>query len=156
MPGLSAPIAETARRGTPRRYAPGMQLTITGLVDNEVSFSSEELSALPTTEGRVPGRKGRPDTVAPAFRLSTLLDRVPLGDGATHATAVSADTGYRASIPLATLRDHGLVMHTPDGPTPWRLVVPDGETLCWNVKGLVRLEVTAGPAEDDVPEVPPH
>jgi hypothetical protein len=47
-------------------------------------------------------------------------------------------------------------MHTPEGPSPWRLVVPDGETLCWNVKGLSAIELTAGKVDDSIPEVPPH
>lgn len=69
-------------------------------------------------------------------------------DGADHATVVSARDGYRASIPLTDLvrgrLDNG------------RLTIPDGRTLCWNVKDVVRIEVTVGKQVDDVPEKPPH
>ena len=67
---------------------------------------------------------------------------------ADHATVVSALDGYRASIPLDQLATGVLA----DG----RLTVPDGRTLCWNVKDVVRIEVTAGKQPDDVPENPPH
>jgi hypothetical protein len=69
-------------------------------------------------------------------------------DGADHATVVSAGDGYRASIPLADLARGSLA----DG----RLTIPDGRTLCWNVKDVVRIEVTVGHRPDDVPEQPPH
>lgn len=71
----------------------------------------------------------------------------PLAD-ADHATVVSAGDGYRASIPLTDLARGDLA----DG----RLTIPDGRTLCWNVKDVVRIEVTIGHEPDDVPENPPH
>lgn len=71
---------------------------------------------------------------------------------ATHATVVAAD-GYRASIPLSTLRAGG-VLSIEDGGL--RLRVVDGDTLCWNVKQVEKLEVSAGKLPDDVPERPGH
>lgn len=68
--------------------------------------------------------------------------------GADHATVISADDGYRASIPLDDLR-RGVL---DDG----RLTIPGGRTLCWNVKNVVRIDVTIGHCDDDVPENPPH
>ena len=137
-----------------KREAP--TLAVVGLVGEPHRFSPEELRQLPAVEARVPGRKGRPDTVGPAFRLSDVLDRVKPAPEATHATCASADGLYTASIPLGDLRERGLVMHTPDGPSPWRLVVPEGATLCWNVKGLVSLELTDREIPDSVPETPSH
>ena len=67
---------------------------------------------------------------------------------ADHGTVISAGDGYRASIPLEDLARGSLA----DG----RLTIPDGRTLCWNVKDVVRIEVTVGPEPDDVPENPPH
>lgn len=67
---------------------------------------------------------------------------------ADHATVISEGDGYRASIPLDDLARGSLV----DG----RLTIPGGRTLCWNVKDVVRIEVTVGPQPDDVPENPPH
>lgn len=131
-------------------------LVVEGLVKEPGWFAVDELKGLPTVEATVPGRKGRPDAVGAAFRLAEVLEKVEPEPAATHATCRSADGLYSASIPLADLRDNGLVMHTPDGPSPWRLVVPQGRTMCWNVKGLVSLELTAGPVGDSVPENPPH
>ena len=68
--------------------------------------------------------------------------------GADHGTVIAASDGYRASIPLAELERGSLA----DG----RLTIPDGRTLCWNVKDVVRIEVTVGPQPDDVPPNPPH
>lgn len=66
---------------------------------------------------------------------------------ADHATVHSGD-GYRASIPVHELRRGTL--------TEGRLTVPDGRTLCWNVKDVVRIELTSGKHADSVPENPPH
>lgn len=131
-------------------------LSIEGLVAEPRAFTSEELARIPTVEATVPGRKGRPDIKGAAFALRDVLDRVKPSPAATHATCISADGLYSASIPLCDLREKGLVLHTPDGPSPWRLVVPEGRTLCWNVKGLISLKLTAGPGDDAVPENPPH
>jgi hypothetical protein len=80
--------------------------------------------------------------------VADLLDRAAPGAAGDHATVVSGDDGYRASIPLMELRRGQL----DDG----RLTIPDGRTLCWNVKNVVRIEVTAGPQPDSVPANPPH
>ena len=69
-------------------------------------------------------------------------------DDADHGTVIAAADGYRASIPLHELAKGSL--------TDGRLIVPGGRTLCWNVKDVVRIEVTVGPQPDDVPENPPH
>ena len=37
-----------------------------------------------------------------------------------------------------------------------RLMVREGSTLCWNVKGVVEIVITAGPEPDSVPANPPH
>lgn len=84
--------------------------------------------------------------------LAGLLDSSELTDDVTHMTVVASD-GYRASIPIQILWDGGILSIEGEA---WRLKVADGGTLCWNVKGVVRLEPTLGRAEDDVPENPPH
>jgi hypothetical protein len=71
----------------------------------------------------------------------------PLSE-ADHATVHSRLDGYKASIPLEDLR-RGLI-------TDGRLVVKSGRTLCWNVKDVARIEVTAGPRPDSVPDRPTH
>jgi DMSO/TMAO reductase YedYZ molybdopterin-dependent catalytic subunit len=130
------------------------RLAISGRVRTPLALSPEEAAALPAEEARVPGRKGRPDAVGTGFRLRHLLEEA--GAEGAWATCSSADGFYTASIPVDVLARQGVVMLTPDGPSPWRLVVPDGDTLCWNVKGLVSIEITDEKRPDSVPEVPPH
>ena len=67
---------------------------------------------------------------------------------ADHATVHGASDGYTASIPLTDLRRGVLV----DG----RLTVEGGRTLCWNVKDVIRIEVTVGHQPDSVPDKPTH
>jgi hypothetical protein len=84
--------------------------------------------------------------------VAGILDDTQLSEDITHVTVIASD-GYRASIPIQTLRTGGL-LSLEDG--EWRLKVADGDTLCWNVKGVVRLEPTHGRAVDDIPENPSH
>lgn len=139
-----------------RDHGPQPALSVGGLVRHPARLTAGELDRLPTTEARVPGREGHPDTVGRAFRLSEVLLRAGPATEATHVTCRSADGLYQASIPLDVLAERGLVMHTPDGPSPWRLVVCEGDTLCWNVKGLTDLDLTAGHVPNSVPDQPPH
>ena len=81
-------------------------------------------------------------------RVADFLAAARPRDDADHATIVSGADGYRASIPLDALARGEL----DDG----RLTIPEGRTLCWNVKDVVRIEVTVGKQPDDVPENPPH
>ena len=78
-------------------------------------------------------------------------------------TVSSADESYRATIPTEQLlRDGLLLVGTASEPLsddeggPVRLVVADGDTLCWNVKGVASLQATAEPIPDSVPENPTH
>jgi hypothetical protein len=80
--------------------------------------------------------------------VADLLTRAGPLPGADHATVHAADDGYTASIPLADLERATL--------TDGRLVVEGGRTLCWNVKDVVRIEVTVGHRPDSVPENPSH
>jgi len=80
--------------------------------------------------------------------VGDFLDAAEPHPTADHGTVISRDDDYRASIPLADLR-RGLL---DEG----RLTIPDGRTLCWNVKDVIRIEVTTGKQPDSVPENPPH
>jgi DMSO/TMAO reductase YedYZ molybdopterin-dependent catalytic subunit len=80
--------------------------------------------------------------------VADLLEQAAPRPAADHATVHAAMDGYTASIPLTDLRRGTLA----DG----RLVVEGGRTLCWNVKDVVRIEVTVGHQPDSVPERPQH
>jgi len=82
-----------------------------------------------------------------------LADASPTG-AATHVTVVSGGQRYRASIPIEELIEKGRLIMADDGGL--RLLVPDGRTLCWNVKDVAMLRVTGGKELDDVPDNPTH
>jgi DMSO/TMAO reductase YedYZ molybdopterin-dependent catalytic subunit len=95
-----------------------------------------------------------------AVAVGRLLEEV---GAATHASVENDDGSYRASIPLPVVRAQGIVVHARDGMDlteaeggPFRLVVEDGPTLCWNVKHVARIRLTRGPEPDSVPVNPPH
>ena len=75
--------------------------------------------------------------------LAPLLHLASPIEGADHATVRSRDGQYRASIPLDVLRGGRLVAG--------RLRLPDPPTRCWDVKDVVRIEVTVGARPDSVP-----
>ena len=88
-----------------------------------------------------------------------------LGDegDATHASVETEDGSYRASIPLPVVKTQATIVLARDGVDlteaeggPFRLLVEDGATLCWNVKQVGRIRLTRGPEPDSVPVNPPH
>ena len=95
--------------------------------------------------------------------VAGLIERAAPAGSATHCTVVSDDGHYRASVPIDDLRSKGwLIFRLAGEPLPrdrggpLRLVVPEGQTLCWNVKAVVELVFTEGPEPDSVPADPPH
>lgn len=97
-----------------------------------------------------------------AVPVGALLDRVDLPADATHVTAVSDDGAYTASIPLDDARSGGRLYVGDVGTLgrsmggPFRLIVHEGSTLCWNVKAVGEFRLTDGPEPDSVPESPTH
>jgi hypothetical protein len=107
--------------------------------------------------GRLPGVD--PDRFeAPALPAASLLEILDIDPAADHVTVESGDGHYRASIPIDELRRGGwlLVGQAEDRGGPVRLIVEEGRTLCWNVKGVVALRFTIGPEPDSVPANPEH
>ena len=136
-------------------------LTIDGHVSSPSVFNRDSLNVLPS-ESRIedvstldPNRSGR------AATLSGLLDQAaPTGD-ATHVT-LHSDDGFSASLPIADVRDLGIVLFEQDGKPldsrfggPFRFLIPNAAECktadldaCANVKHLVRIELTAGAGRD--------
>ncbi|MEA3075931.1 MAG: Oxidoreductase molybdopterin binding domain [Actinomycetota bacterium] len=98
----------------------------------------------------IDGAVDAPTTSAPrtASPLADLIEQARPRPEADHATVHAGGDAYRASIPLVDLCRGEL--------TDGRLIIPGGRTLCWNVKDVVRIEVTVGPRPDSVPPEPPH
>ena len=96
---------------------------------------------------RVPGRQGR------ALQLSALLERAQPRAGATHVQVSTADGSFTSSVGLDEARG-GLLLYARDGAPlpeeqggPFRLLIPGGSDRCANVKGVARIELTAGSGE---------
>jgi 2-dehydropantoate 2-reductase len=136
-------------------------ITIEGAVRDGRSFTRETLAALPL-EGRIsdvssvePRRQGE------AVRLGYLLEEAQPDDAVTHVTLHSAD-GFSASIPLADVRESGLIIFQLDGQEvpdtaggPFRFLIPNAAECrtaeldaCANVKSLSRIELTVGKGTD--------
>jgi len=124
-------------------------IKIEGAVHQPKSFTRDELGTLPAD-----GRMADVSTVAPnrqgeAVRLECLLSESEPDDTATHVTLHSVD-GFSASIPLADIRESGLIIFQLDGET-----IPNAAECrtadldaCANVKHLARIELTAGKGAD--------
>lgn len=133
---------------TPPDSARPARLLITGLVDRPGMLDEETLRSLarpapPRTDGAVTVELGR------------AIDSRRPSPTASHVTVINSDGDYSASIPLLEAARGELVVGAGAG-GPIRLNVPQGRTLCWNVKDAATLRVTAGPEPDSVPENPPH
>lgn len=136
-----------------RRGAP--QLHLSGLVTAPVTLAREHVTALGELVDTEPfGFSGSAVPVQPLL--------LHAGTSARYGTVESDDGHYSASIPLHDL-ERGLLIVEDDGRPlprdrggPFRLIVPDGRTLCWNVKSVVEIRFTDAPEPDSVPENPPH
>lgn len=119
-----------------------------GLVDRPRGYDLETLHNMGTPDESAAG-------VVVAVR--PLIEAARPRTAATHVTALSADGAYSASIPLTDAMALGEVHAGSDGGESilW-LRVPGGMTLCWNVKDLGLLRVTAAPEPDSLPEILTH
>lgn len=122
------------------------RLEITGLAAQPGFWDEEALRAL-----------ARPSPAGgTAVEVGAVLEACRPQPEASHVTAVNAAGDYTASIPLAEAsRGELLVVGEAEG-GPIRLNIPQGRTMCWNVKDVGMLRLTAGPEPDSVPENPPH
>ncbi len=136
-------------------------VSISGEVTQPQQLTAADMAGMSHTVDDVareaPGATGR------AVRVADLIAAAAPTAAATHCTVISTGGGYRASIPLPDLVAGGwLAFASSDGPLPedaggpFRLTVAQGTTLCWNVKRVAILKLTAAPEPDDVPANPPH
>ena len=123
-------------------------LHVTGLVAHPKGYDLDTLRGMGVRD------EGGAEVVVP---VRPLIEAARPRTNATHVTALSADGAYSASIPLTDAMTLGQV-HAggADGEPVLRLQVPGGMTLCWNVKDLGLLRVTAGPEPDSLPEILTH
>lgn len=91
------PQAEAPVGGIPADAA----LKITGLVDNEIGWTEEQVRAMETIESQSTNKQGEVSTYT-GVSLQSLLALAGVQDGATTLVMV-ADDGYSAEVPLADL-----------------------------------------------------
>ena len=131
-------------------HAPVLQ--VTGLVERPMLLSHDDLAELP---GQVDGLDGS------AVSAKSVLEASGVAGG--YVSVESREEFYRASIPTEELVSKGVVIYGFKGGRlpkekggPFRMLVEGGRTLCWNVKGVVLMRVTAAPEPDSVPANPTH
>jgi hypothetical protein len=127
-------------------------LKVTGLVERPGEWGFKDLAEL---GGQVREAGGR------GVSAGSLLEAS--GARGCFVSVESEDGAYRASIPIEELSAKGVVVYglgrsdlPRDRGGPFRMLVPGGRTLCWNVKGVGEMRVTAEPEPDSVPANPSH
>lgn len=75
--------------------------------------------------------------------MASLIAIVDPAEGVDHATVVSGDGLFRASVPLEWLRTARIEAGC--------LRVPDAPARCWSVKDVVGIRFTFGAEPDSVP-----
>ncbi len=140
----------------------GEAITVTGLVERSLELGYDGLAGLPgqveDVSSEAPGREGR------AVRFSSLLEAAGVGSGAAFVT-LEAEGDFAASVPLGAVAGQALVVYglgggwlPEDRGGPVRFLVPDPASCgtaevdtCSNVKGLRRIELSAGRGRDTRP-----
>ena len=136
-------------------------LKVTGRVARPIQLEWQELAA---TVGALDETAAADlDISGAAVPVASLLERADPLPEATHGTVVGGDSNYTASIPLEDLLVGGwLAYRLGNDPLPaqqggpLRLIVLQGSTLCWNVKDVTEIRLTAGKEPDSIPENPSH
>lgn len=136
-------------------------IAVDGLVQRPGSFTREDLAGSPA-EKLVPDVSViAPHRQGTAVCLDHLINESQPDDSATYVTLHSAD-GFAASIPLAEVRETGLVIFEINGQPlpdsaggPFRFLIPNAAACrtaeldaCANVKHLARIELTNGKGRD--------
>ncbi len=130
-------------------------LTVDGNVQKKKEWSYDDLSRLPKEDQiddvsrHVGGMEGS------GVRVRAVLNTSILQGKADHATFHSQDGKFAASLPLREAIEKGILIYKRNGGPlpeskggPIRLVVPQGDDACSNVKSVFRIEVTVGKGKD--------
>ncbi|MEZ6044347.1 MAG: molybdopterin-dependent oxidoreductase [Planctomycetaceae bacterium] len=140
----------------------GQQLRVDGNTVQSGMFSTEEFQRFPEAARIddltqvVPGREGR------AVRLWALFEQCPPDSDVTHITLHASHDGFAASLPIADVKDVGLIVYelagaplTEETGGPFRFLIEKAAPCktaeldaCANVKYLDRIEYTIGKGLD--------
>lgn len=123
-------------------------LRVTGAVKTELSLDYEALASLESgaqvgdVSTLVPNKSGR------AVRVGSLLERAGVHEGATFVRAATADGEFFTTQPMEIMKGALLVYSLRGQPLandrggPQRLLIPNHEDACANVKNVTVIEVT--------------
>lgn len=136
-------------------------IAVNGLVHRPGLFTREDLAGSPAEHLVADISAIAPHRQGTAVSLHHLINESQPDDSATYVTLHSAD-GFAASIPLADVRETGLIIFEIDGQPlpesaggPFRFLIPNAAACrtaeldaCANVKQLAEIELTNGRGRD--------
>jgi DMSO/TMAO reductase YedYZ molybdopterin-dependent catalytic subunit len=136
IPATAEPAATEA--ATPSASSATEGLLITGLVNQEMTYTEADLRGMHILKVSAETKKGKQDFEG--VSLNGLLDMEGVKDGTTKLVATASD-GYTSEVSLKDVRDcpNCLIAFT-DTPGSFTMVLPDLQTNTW-VKNIVKLEV---------------
>lgn len=135
-----------------------MSLRLDGRVLQPVVLDMDALAKLPA-DAQVPDVSAvSPGMRGKGVRVKALLNIATPAIGADYVTFHSGDGQFAASLRVKDAAETGILIYARDGrplPTeaggPFRLITPGLGDLCAHVKGVSRIEFTAGPGKDTRP-----
>lgn len=144
----------------------GVILTVEGEVRTRLSLSFAQLAALPELAQRPDVSRFDPKRSGGAITLAAILEMAGVLPGATWLTLHASQDDFHASVPLAAVRDRGLLIYRlADDPLPAkaggpiRFLIPDFAAChtaevdeCANVKFVDRIELSRERGRDNRPQ----
>ncbi len=140
-------------------------LRIDGLVAQPLELNYEQLSAMDAAAQVADVSQVDPARKGSAVRLSAILQLAGAKPEGDYLTLHASLDDFHASIPLAEVRERGLLIYRLDGEPlprksggPFRFLISDYAACktaeiddCANVKFVDRIEVTRGRGQDNRP-----
>ena len=141
-------------------------LRVDGEVSRPLELSFEDLKAFPEADQVQDVSRFHPARNGDGVTLKSILERIGPSPAATYLTLHATDDDFAASVPLAAVRDEGIVVYQLDGASlpvsqggPVRFLIRDPAAChtdelddCANVKFVDRIELTAGKGRDTRPQ----
>jgi 2-dehydropantoate 2-reductase len=142
------------------------RLQIDGEVNQPLELTHADLAVFAAADRVDDVSQVDPQRPGRAVRLSALLDRAGAKSTAAWLTLHAARDNFHASVPLAAVRERGLIIFERDGQPlpekaggPFRFLVPDFAACqtaevdeCANVKFVDRIELTTQRGFDNRPQ----
>lgn len=140
-------------------------LRVDGEVERPVDLSFADLLAFSATEKVPDVSQFHPKRQGGGVTLNAVLQRVRPRSSATYLTLHATADNFAASIPLAAIREEGIVVYQLNGAPlpvknggPFRFLIRNPAAChtdelddCANVKFVDRLELTSGKGRDTRP-----